>query len=245
MRRLFAAALAALAASPAWAQTPPHIAAALADPGRPAEHRARDAARKPAELLALAEVEPGDKVVDLVIGGGYLTRLLAAAVGPDGEVTAYQPAEFIQFEAQYGRDLEAVDAAYGNVTGLKDSLGALDLPDGQDLVVTVQNYHDFHLNFFPKQTAAAINAEVFAALKPGGVYLIVDHEAVAGSGVSAAHELHRIDVEAVKSEVAAAGFVFEGESPLYDQPADPRTANVFKPGVRGKTDQFVLKFRKP
>jgi predicted methyltransferase len=229
----------------AFAQVPAGITAALASPARPAEDTARDAARHPGELLAFAGVKPGDTVVDFIMGGGYFTRILSGAVGPKGVVYAYQPAEFIKFQAKYGENLKAVSAALPNAKPLDGSVVALDLPDNLDLVFTVQNYHDLHLKPFPTDTAAKANAEIFKSLKPGGVFLIVDHAATAGSGITAADSLHRIDVAAVRAEVEAAGFKLEAESPLLRDAADPHTASVFDPSIRGKTDQFVLKFRKP
>ncbi len=229
----------------ALAQVPANISAAVTSPARPAEDTARDAARHPAEVLAFAGVKPGDTVVDFIMGGGYFTRLLSGSVGPTGTVYAYQPAEFIKFQAKYGESLKAVSTSLPNAKPLDGSVIALDLPDNLDLVMTVQNYHDLHLKPFPTATAATVNAEVFKSLKPGGVFLIVDHAAAAGSGISAADTLHRIDVEAVKAEVEAAGFKLEAESPLLRDAADPHTASVFDPSIRGKTDQFILKFRKP
>jgi len=242
---LFAACALGATAAPGFAQVPANLTAALADPARPAADTARDAARHPAELLTLAEVKPGGTVADFIIGGGYFTRILSAAVGPTGAVYAYQPAEFIKFQAKYGEDLKTVAAAYKNVTPLDGSLIGLDLPDGLDAVITVQNYHDLHLKPFPADTAAKINAEVFKSLKPGGVFLVVDHYAADSSGLAAPDALHRIDIAAVKSEVEAAGFKLAAQSPLLRNPADPRTASVFDPAIRGKTDQFVLKFVKP
>ena len=231
--------------SAAWAAPPPNIVAAMADKARPADEVARDAARKPGELLEFAGVKTGDKVVDLIMGGGYFTRLLSVAVGPKGQVIAYQPSEFIQFQAKYGEDQKKVAGAYPNITALTSSLGALDLPDGVDLVLTVQNYHDLHLTPFPKDTASKVNAEVFKSLKPGGVYVIVDHVGAPGSGLEAAMKVHRIEPSIVKQEVEAAGFKLEAESPMLKLASDPHTANVFDPAIRGKTDQFVMKFRKP
>ena len=240
-----AAAILALSSSAAQAAVPANIAAALADKARPAEDAARDALRKPGEVLALGEVKTGGKVVDLVMGGGYFTRILSAAVGPKGQVIGYQPAEFIQFQASYGENQKKVAAAYANVTPLTSTFGTLDLPDGMDLVLTVQNYHDLHLTPFPKDTAATVNAEVFKSLKPGGIYLVVDHVAAAGSGLEAAMSIHRIDPAIVRKEVEAAGFKLDSESPLLRDASDPLTANVFSPAIRGKTDQFIMKFRKP
>lgn len=242
---LAAAAAMALAAPAAQAATPPNIVAAMADKARPADDAARDAARKPGELLHYAGVKTGDKVVDLIMGGGYFTRLLSVAVGPKGQVIAYQPSEFIQFQAKYGEDQKKVAGAYANVTPLTASLGALDLPDGVDLVLTAQNYHDLHMAAFPKDTAAKVNAEVFKSLKPGGVYLVADHVAEAGSGLEAPAKLHRIDPAIVRQEVEAAGFKLESETPLLKDVSDRHTASVFDPAIRGKTDQFVMKFRKP
>jgi len=236
---------AAMAGAAQAAEPPANIAAALADGARPAADTARDATRKPGELLALGGVKPGDTVVDFVMGGGYFTRILSAAVGPQGRVYAYQPAEFIQYEKSYGEHLKTVSGAYANVTPLDASLAALDLPDGLDLVMTVQNYHDLHLKPFPSDTAGKVNAEIFASLKPGGLFLVVDHEAADGAGLEVADSLHRIAKATLKAEVEAAGFVFEGESQLLDNPDDPHTVNVFDPEIRGKTDQFVMSFRKP
>ena len=249
-RSLFLAASAAFVlstaafAAPLQTPAPNAYAAALADPVRTDEDKSRDAARRTAETLAFAEVEPGDKVADMIIGGGYFTRAFSAAVGPEGRVTAWQPDEFIAFEADYGTALTNVDAL-PNVDGIRSPIGAPNFPQGLDLIFTAQNYHDLHLEPFADDTAAKVNAAAFAALKPGGLYVIIDHDAAAGSGLSAADSLHRIDIEQVKQEVAAAGFVLDGESSILSQPADPRTANVFDPSIRGKTSQFMLRFKKP
>jgi len=221
------------------------IAAALADPARPAEDSARDAARKPAEILAFGQVKPGDKVIDFIMGGGYFTRVLAKTVGPNGHVYAYQPAEFIQFKAQYGEDQKKIAAAYANITPLSESLGALAFPGPVDFIFTAQNYHDLHLAASPPGLADSVNAALFKALKPGGVLLIVDHAATAGSGTRDSNTLHRIDPAAVKAEVEKAGFRFEAESPILRNSGDPHTLIVFDPAIRGKTDQFIYRFRKP
>jgi predicted methyltransferase len=239
------AVLALGAGGAAFAEVPANIAKALADPSRPAEQSARDATRHPGEVLALAGVKTGDTVVDFIMGGGYLTRILSGAVGPKGTVYAYQPGEFIKFKAKYGEDQASTVAALPNAKPLNGPMVGLDLPDNLDVVVTVQNYHDMHLKPFPADMAAKVDAEIFKSLKPGGVFLVVDHAAAAGSGLAAPDTLHRIDIEVVKKEVEAVGFKLETESPLLANPADPHTASVFDPGIRGKTDQFILKFRKP
>ena len=233
-------------AGAAWAAgVPANITQALADKSRPATEQARDAGRKPGELLAWAGVKSGDKVVDLVMGGGYFTRILSATVGPNGRVYAYQPAEFIQYQASYGESQKTVAAAYKNITPVAAPFGSMDLPDGLDLVLTVQNYHDLHLKPFAKDTATKANAEIFKSLKPGGAYVIVDHTAKAGSGLGPADTLHRIDPATVRQQAEAAGFEFAGESEVLRNPADPLTIAVFDPAIRGHTSQFAYKFRKP
>jgi predicted methyltransferase len=234
-------ATAAFAAAP----TPPNIAAAVADTARPQAERDRDAARHPAEILAFAGVKPGDKVGDFIMGGGYFTRLFSVAVGPEGKVYGYQPAEFIQFQAKYGTDQDAVAAAYKNVTPLKASIGAVSFPEPLDIIFTAQNYHDLHLKVMPAPVAGLVGKALFDSLKPGGVLIVIDHYAADGTGTADSDRLHRIDIASVKSELAAAGFVLEDQSDILRNPADPRTALVFDASIRGKTDQFVLKFRKP
>ena len=223
-----------------------HYAAALADPARPAAERERDAARLPAELLAFAQIDKGEKVGDFIMGGGYLTRILAAAVGPKGRVYAFQPSEFIAFRAQYGEDQKVVDAAYANVDAVAGSAIAPAFPVGLDTIVTVQNFHDLYLKQASADAGDRASAALYAALKPGGTLVVVDHHAAAGSNPrETADKLHRIDKVAVIGVLTKAGFKLEAESPLYAHPADPRTANVFDPAIRGKTDQFALRFRKP
>lgn len=235
----------ALTAGAFAADLPANITASLADAGRPDADKARDAARHPAEILAFAGVKPGDRVGDFIIGGGYFTRIFARAVGDEGRVYAFQPSQFILFNSQYGKDLEAVAAAYPNVVPLKASLGDFAPAEKLDLVFTAQNYHDMHLGFMTSGQVAAVNKAVFDALKPGGVYLVIDHAAADGTGTSLSKKLHRIDIATVKAEVEAAGFVLESQSDILRNPDDPRTANVFDGAIKGRTDQFILKFRKP
>jgi predicted methyltransferase len=230
----------------AMAAVPANLTAALGDIKRPPSDTSRDVARKPAELLALAEVKPGQKVADFMMGGGYFTRILSAAVGPKGQVYAYQSSEFVKFRAAYGTEQSTVVADYKNVTPLTAPIASAGLPDGLDMVLTVQNYHDLHLKAFPADTADTANKEIFKALKPGGLYVIVDHSAAPGAPLSVADTLHRIDEAVVKKEVEAAGFqLVTADDKLLANPADPRDKLVFDPSIRGKTDQFVLKFRKP
>jgi predicted methyltransferase len=242
MKALLAAAALALT-SPALAAPP--FATALADPARPAEDVARDAARKPGEMLRFARISPGAKVGDFVMGGGYFTRILAKAVGPAGKVYAFQPSEFVGFMPKYGEQQDTVAAAYPNVIALRTTFATLTFAEPLDAILTAQNYHDLHLKGFPADTATKVDAILFAALKPGGTLLVIDHAAQAGSGLRDANTLHRIDPATVRSELEAAGFRYDGMLAILASPADPHTKNVFDPAIRGKTDQFVLRFRKP
>ena len=220
-------------------------AAAIAASSRPQADRDRDTARRAAETLAFTRVQPGWRVADLMTGGGYFARLFAETVGPEGRVYTWQAGEFIAYQASYGDGLRTVDAAYENVTGTDQKAVDLILPENLDLVFTAQNYHDLHLPSFPAGTANHMNRAVFEALKPGGLYVVIDHSAQAGAGLGVADELHRIDVADVKREVLAAGFVLDAESEALANPADPRTASVFDDSIKGQTDQFMLRFRKP
>lgn len=222
----------------------PDYAAVLASPIRTDADRERDEARQALIALDFMGVQPGWKVADMIMGGGYFTRMLSAAVGPEGHVTAWQPAEFIAFQASYG---EALTVAGGlpNVTAIRSPIGAPEFPSGLDLIFTAQNYHDLHLEPFADDTANRVNARAFAALKPGGWYVIIDHQAAGGADASTPHTLHRIDEDRVIREVEAAGFVFSSMSPALWNDDDPRTANVFDESIRGRTSQFMISFRKP
>lgn len=217
------------------------IAAAVANPARPATDTARDAARKPAEVLAFSHVKSGDKVLELIPSAGYFSRLFSGAVGSDGKVYAASP----NFNPETGKPVtvKPVDPAFPNVVPILFTR-ALSVPEPVDMIFTAQNYHDFHLTRL-NLDVPGLNKGLFAALKPGGLLVIEDHAAVAGTDLTVPDKLHRIDEAIVKKEVEAAGFVFEGESDVLRNPADPRTGSVFADGIRGHTDQFLLRFRKP
>ncbi len=249
MRRFLIAASAVLVlaaqgvgAAPQGVPTP--IAAALSDARRPAADRERDAARHAAETLAFARVRPGARVGEILPASGYFTRLLAVAVGDKGRVySVVRPDATV---AGWEKPALDVAAQYPNVKIVRAEFTSMTFPEGLDVVFTAQNYHDFHIDYYRFGDTALINKAAFAALKPGGVYVIVDHSAVAGTPTSAdRNSLHRIDQAAVRREVEAAGFVYDGESNALRNPADPRTASIFDPSIGGRTDQFILRFRKP
>lgn len=246
MKRLAAALAFSLLAAPfARAETiVDPVAAAISDAARPAEDVARDAKRHPAELLAFAGAVEGDIVVDWVPGGGYFTRLFAPIVGESGRVMALVPSE-LEGKYDLGKNAVALEEAYPNVRAVIEPMLETASIEGAAVFWTSQNYHDLHTPGFGNVDAVAFNRQVFGMLKPGGVYVIVDHAAAAGSGIETAETLHRIDPAIVRQEVEAAGFVFDGESDVLRNAADDHTLNVFDEKVRGQTDQFVYRFRKP
>ena len=232
-----------LAGAAAFAQdaVPAAIAAAVADSGRPDADKARDGARKPAEIVTFAGVKPGDKIAEFLPGGGYYTRILSKAVGPQGHVYALVPAGFAQRPG--GLDaLNALAAQLGNVTVVATDLTNFTLPEPVDLAWTSENYHDMHNG--PTPSFAGVNESTFRALKPGGIYFVEDHAAVAGSGVTATSTLHRIDPAAVIEEVSAAGFALDAQSDVLANPNDPKTAGVRDPSIQGETEKLALRFRK-
>jgi predicted methyltransferase len=234
----------ALASPGAGRAAPAYIGAAVDNPARPAADKARDDARKPAEMLEFARVRPGQTVVDFLPGSGYFTRLFSTAVGPKGHVYAFVPTE-VASHVKVMPANGATDPAMPNVTYLVGPVMSFSTPTPVDMVWTSQNYHDLHDPFMGPADMAKFNAAVFASLKPGGLFVVEDHAAAAGSGVSATNTLHRIDPAVVKREVMGAGFVFDGESKVLRNPADTHTLLVFDKTIRGHTDQFAYRFKKP
>lgn len=212
---------------------------------RPAEDIAHDGVRKPAEMLAFAQVKPGQVVIDYIPGKGYFTRLFSAAVGPQGAVYADMP-QFL-LDKFKGRPLPpsvTLEAGYGNVHDEVAPGATLNVPVKADLVWTSQNYHDVHIMGGAAGTAE-LNKAVFNALKPGGYFVVLDHAGAAGQDDATMAKLHRIDRALVVKEITAAGFVLDGESQALANPADNHSLNVFDTAIRGKTDQFILRFKKP
>jgi predicted methyltransferase len=243
-----ALAVTCLAAAATSSTVPAFLAAAIADPNRPAADVARDADRKPAETLMFTGLAPGQKVAELLPGAGYFTRIMSKAVGASGHIYALVPAprpDAPPNSPDFAARVKAIaaDPAYSNVSVIVEPFGELKTPEHVDLIWTSQNYHDLHN--LPGLDLVVFNQMVFEALKPGGTYLVLDHATEPGAGATQTATLHRIDPQTVKTEVLAAGFVYDGQSDVLRQPGDPHTAKVFDPSIRGRTDQFILTFKKP
>jgi len=230
-------------AAPMESMVPEYVSMAVSDAMRPAEDTARDADRNPAEVVTFSGLEPSDKIAELAPGGGYYTRIFAKTVGADGKVYAVIAPSFLERRPNATDPINAMADSYGNVEAVLSEYTELATPEPVDMVWTSLNYHDFANG--GEGNTAAVNAAALAALKPGGTYIVIDHNAEAGSGLRDTDTLHRIDGEAVKQEVLAAGFTLAGESDALDHPEDDHTQQVFAEGMRGKTDRFVLKFTKP
>jgi predicted methyltransferase len=219
------------------------IDAAIADGGRPAEDTARDAFRNPAAILRFAKVREGETVYEVIPGGGYFTRLLSKAVGPSGTVYAASPPVM-----EMGAKAQAIaaDPRYANVKAVALNASTLG-PDTPkvDLIFTAQNYHDLHLTQ-AHQDVPLFDKYLFGKLKSGGILIVIDHVAADGAPVTeTADTLHRIDPAIVRKEVESAGFVFDGQIDVLRNPNDSHLVKVFDPAIRGHTDQFVFRFRKP
>ena len=212
----------------------PNYSAIVANPDRPADERALDAARKPQEVMAFYGVKSGDKVADLWAGRGYYTAILSEIVGPTGIVYTQNPSSRDEINQRWK------SAKFANVRVADGAFDKLTLPQNGslDFVLIHLNYHDVAI-----ETRPALNKAVLAALRRGGIYAIVDHSAKDGSGNEANKTLHRIDKLQVIKEVTAAGFKLEKEGNMLRIPEDPRDFNVNK--ERNKDDRFVLAFERP
>ena len=221
------------------------LAAALASANRPAEDKARDADRKPAELVQFFGVKPGMTTVDLIALGGYITEVLSVAVGPKGKVYAQNPPIALQMrDGMYGKAIteRLANNRLPNVVRVDGDLpAAAQIPPGSvDVAITAMNYHDVR-NMNPELGVGFLKA-VYSMLKPGGVFGVTDH--VGNDGADNA-QLHRIPKHFLIEDAKAAGFVVEAESDMLAHAADDHTKVVFDPTLRGKTDQFVVRLRKP
>jgi predicted methyltransferase len=201
-----------------------------------------DPAWKVPEVIAFIGLKPGDKVADVI--AGRLTSSIAQAVGPSGKVYAIEAAEVVKTHPEIMGMMNGLAAKMPNVVVSADPVNS-PLPSGLDAVFIRQNYHDLYDKFMGPADVPAFNKAVFAALKPGGVYVVLDHVAAKGSGIEATDSLHRIDPARVKKDILAAGFKFDGESAILANSGDDHTKMVFDASVRGHTDQFLYRFKKP
>jgi len=211
--------------------------------------RARDAGRKPGEVLAFFAIEPGMTVLDMFSGGGYYTELLSRVVGDDGKVIAHTNQIYARFVGEEATNRYA-DDRLGNVEILSAENNELGLPSNTyDAVMMVLAYHDIYWvapeNGWPKIDGPKMLAELHSGLKPGGMLAVVDHYAATGSPPETGGTLHRIDPQIVISEIESAGFVLEARSDVLRNMDDDHSKAMSDPEIRGKTDRFVLKFRKP
>lgn len=236
-------ALTAILAMPLQACAQSDFDAILGDATRPAADREADADRKPAEVLEFFGIGAGDRVADLLAGGGYYTRILVPLVGESGRVYAGNNPFYAGFFAE-AFDALLAEPAFADVVRIDGPVDQLDLPDdgSLDAVIVSQAYHDLVLG---DEDRNEMNRRVFRALGSGGVYGIIDHSAVPGSGTADTESLHRIDRQTVIDEVTAAGFELAAESDALANPDDDRTVGIFDPSVSGNTDRFVLRFEKP
>ena len=231
---------------PASAEPAKYLTEAVADSYR-GQDAAADERRHPVELAEFALVKPGDTVVDLVPGAGYFTRIFSRIVGPKGRDYAVWPIEYARID---GGEVEAVqelakDPHYSNVRVLVEPAAMFSIPVKADVVWTPQNYHDYLCKFMGPVDPKLLARSILQALKPGGVFVIIDHAAQEGSGTRDTEAMHRVDPHFVRTNTIAAGFKFDGESDVLRNSSDSHDVLVFNPIIRGHTDQFVFRFRVP
>lgn len=219
-------------------------ATAVADEARPEEARARDARRKPAEILALAQIDPGQTIVDIASSSNYYAPMLSAIAGPDDQLIMIEPK---RLEPVLPQILDRV-AAYAaesendNITSVRVNLDELSFAAPVDRVLNILYYHD---TVWTGVDRDKMNSAIFDALAPGGYYLVADHLAKVGAGDGVTQELHRIDATGLIEEIKRAGFELAADSDLLRNEEDTRETGVFDPSIRGKTDRFVYLFKKP
>lgn len=219
------------------------LAAAMSDSER-ADDRGDDERRQLEAVVRFAEIKPGNAVIELSPGGGYWTRVFSRLVGADGHVYTIWPEEMAKYSAKSmarWQELSKTDH-YANVEVISQPAARVDVSAPADVIFTSQNYHDYH-NL--DMDTAAFAASLFDALKPGGALVVIDHAAPEGTGTDVTDTLHRIEGAAVKREMEAAGLEFEAESDALRNAGDPLDVGVFDESVRGRTDQFIYRFRKP
>lgn len=223
--------------------------AAVASTARPQADRDRDASRKPAAVLEFLGIEPAMTVLDMFTGGGYYAELLSSVVGDEGHVIAQSNEAYLGFVG------DAFEQRFGsgrltNVEVLMAENNELSLQaDSLDAVMLILSFHDLYHedpeSGWPRIDGPAFLAQLKKGLKPGGILAVIDHYAVAGAPSETGDSLHRIDPAIVKADMAAAGFVLDGESDMLRNPDDNLEMIVFAPDIRGKTDRFIMRYRKP
>ena len=244
-----AIALSILSVPTAVAAAPAEVAAAVAATGRTPANVELDASRKPAELLAFLGLEKGMKVVDMFGGNLYWAEIMAPAVGPKGYVTIWQPTQFWN-DKRYAAFTE-FDAKTPNVSLISSPFESPNLPpNSYDFMLMNLDYHDVYWQSaerkIPRMEPDVWLKTIYAAMKPVGIVGIIDHAANPGGDArEVADKLHRIDPAVVRADFLAAGFVLDGTSELLRNPADDRTVNVFDKAIRGKTDRFIFRFKRP
>jgi predicted methyltransferase len=219
------------------------IAAAVADPNRPADERKADALRKPAETLAFAGVRPGMVVGEFYPGGGYFTRMLSDVVGPTGNVYGIENDRW-KGAVEANQKLLA-EGKWKNVSMDAQPFGTVNFSKPIDIAWVTQNYHDLKIAKFGKVDTVEFDRAVYKALKPGGTFFILDHQGAPGLSDAEIEKLHRINRDVVVKEVTSAGFKLVGEGKFLRRAGDDHTKPIFDPSIRGHTDQYALKFVKP
>jgi predicted methyltransferase len=237
---LIAVASVTVAASP---KISPIIEKAVADPARPADDKAADELRKPAETLAFAGVKSGMVVGEFYPGGGYFTRMLSDVVGQSGHVYGIENDKW-KGSAEADQKLVA-DGRWKNVSMDVQPFGTVKFPKPLDIAWVTQNYHDLKIAKYGVVDTLAFDRAVYAALKPGGVFFIIDHQGAPGLTDAEIEKLHRINRDLVVKEVTSAGFKLAAEGAFLHRAGDDHTKPIFDEAIRGHTDQYALKFVKP
>lgn len=247
MRAFAFALLLAVTGTPTAFAKPTPLAAAVAAKDRAADHVALDAGRKPAEILQFMQLKAGMTALDLLAGNGYYAEIMAPAVGPKGSVVAFSPATYTEGKSKAA--LEALSMRHKNLRYTGDLAALMAKPPHLDFVMLHLNYHDFYFESVEYKVQRTdpnmVLAGLFHATKPGGIIAVIDHVGPAGDTRAIVDKVHRIDPETVKADFARASFTFEAETPLLRMATDDLSKNVFDPAIRGKTDRFAFRFRKP
>jgi predicted methyltransferase len=226
------------------------IATALASPDRPEADRTQDERRKAREFLEFAGIEPGMHVLDAFAASGYYTELLSRIVGPEGEVIAYNNPAYARFAAK-GIEARYAGNRLPNVQQVTVEVDQLELPPRSlDAAIFVMSFHDMYWRpadgSWARTDPMLMLRKLHAAMKVGGVVIVQDHVAApGGDAAEVVDKLHRIDPERVRRDFKAAGFALEAENPMFAHAEDDHTKGVFDPAIRGRTDQFLFKFRRP